>query len=49
MIGFHDEKFLELRMMGPYKRQSTQLNLDLFLAYHQHLPNVVSDKVWKYI
>lgn len=40
MIGFHDEKFLELRMMGPYKRQSTQLNLDLFLAYHQHLPNV---------
>lgn len=20
MIGFHDEKFLELRMMGPYKR-----------------------------
>lgn len=42
MIGFNDEKFLELRMMGPYKRQSTQLNLELFLAYHQHLPNVVS-------
>ena len=49
MIGFDDEKFLELRMMGPYKQYSTQLSLELFLAYHQHLPNVVSQVVWSLV
>ncbi len=45
MIGFDEDKFLELRMMGPYKNTSPFLDMNLFLAYHQHLPHVVSSNV----
>jgi len=42
LIGFNKEKFFEVRMMGPFSRESPQLSIELMLAYHQRVPNVVS-------
>lgn len=40
LIGFEQDKFLEVRVMGPYKRES--LDMDLLLSFHQRLPTIVS-------